>query len=125
MLINKTIVIDCAQFHCIKNINLLKGKMIIIRTDIDTCYKRCIERFNKKFPNATKEERIKACDEYVKSARATGYSDEKLFSGARWRIVDQYIPEIYEKHEKYEQGIKEIQGRYLLFVDCQVANPTA
>ena len=34
--INKTIVIDCAQFHCIKNINLLKGKMIIIRTDIDT-----------------------------------------------------------------------------------------
>lgn len=54
--INKTIVIDCAQFHCIKNINLLKGKMIIIRTDIDTCYKRCIERFKLNNPNATAEE---------------------------------------------------------------------
>ena len=54
--INKTIVIDCAQFHCIKNINLLKGKMIIIRTDIDTCYKRCIGRFKLNNPNATAEE---------------------------------------------------------------------
>ncbi len=53
---NKTIVIDCAQFHCIKNINVLKGKMIIIRTDIDTCYKRCIERFKLNNPNATAEE---------------------------------------------------------------------
>ena len=43
--INKTIVIDCAQFHCIKNINLLKGKIIIIRTDIDTCYNRTISRW--------------------------------------------------------------------------------
>ncbi len=54
--INKTIVIDCAQFHCVKNINLLKGKMIIIRTDIDTCYKRCIERFKLNNPNASREE---------------------------------------------------------------------
>ena len=54
--IDKTIVIDCAQFHCIKNINLLKGKMIIIRTDIDTCYKRCIERFKLNNSNASKEE---------------------------------------------------------------------
>ena len=30
---DKTIVIDCAQFHCIKNINLLKGKIIIIRNN--------------------------------------------------------------------------------------------
>ena len=54
--INKTIVIDCAQFHCIKDISLLKGKTIIIRTDIDTCYKRCIERFKLNNPNATSEE---------------------------------------------------------------------
>lgn len=53
---DKTIVIDCAQFHCIKNINLLKGKIIIIRTDIDTCYKRCIERFKLNNPSATVEE---------------------------------------------------------------------
>jgi len=41
----KTIVIDCAQFHCVKDVNILKGKIIIIRTDIDTCYKRTIERW--------------------------------------------------------------------------------
>ena len=43
--INKTIVIDCAQFHCIKDINILKGKIIILRTDIDTCYNRTITRW--------------------------------------------------------------------------------
>ena len=42
---DKTIVIDCAQFHCIKDINFLKGKIIIIRTCIDNCYNRTIERF--------------------------------------------------------------------------------
>lgn len=43
--INKTIVIDCAQFHCIKDIKTLKGKIIILRTDIDTCYNRTISRW--------------------------------------------------------------------------------
>ena len=54
--INKIIVIDCAQFHCIKDVNLLKGKIIIIRTSICTCYNRCIERYKKNNPNATLEE---------------------------------------------------------------------
>ncbi len=44
---NKTIVIDCAQFHCIKDISLLKGTIIVIRTSIDNCYNRTIERFKK------------------------------------------------------------------------------
>jgi shikimate kinase len=52
---NKTIVIDCAQFHCIKNINLLKGKIIILRTCIDTCYNRTIIRFKINNPNYTNE----------------------------------------------------------------------
>lgn len=42
---NKIIVIDCAQFHCCKDISILKGKIIIIRTDIDTCYNRTISRW--------------------------------------------------------------------------------
>ena len=42
-----TIVIDCAQFHCVKDLNILKGKIIIIRTAIDTCYQRTIERWIK------------------------------------------------------------------------------
>jgi len=43
--IDKTIVIDCAQFHCVKDISILKGKIIIIRTDIETCYNRTITRW--------------------------------------------------------------------------------
>ncbi|MBP3461135.1 MAG: hypothetical protein J6K21_01830 [Bacilli bacterium] len=42
---NKILVIDCAQFHCCKDISILKGKIIIIRTDIDTCYNRTISRW--------------------------------------------------------------------------------
>ena len=47
--INKTIVIDCAQFHCIKDISILKGEVKVIRTCIDTCYNRCIERFKSSY----------------------------------------------------------------------------
>ena len=54
--LDKTIVIDCAQFHCIKNISLLKGTLIVIRTCIDTCYNRTIERYKKIKSNYTKEE---------------------------------------------------------------------
>ena len=53
---DKTLVIDCAQFHCIKNINLLKGKIIIIRTCIDTCYNRTIERYKTNHKAYTNEE---------------------------------------------------------------------
>ena len=53
---SKTIVVDCALFHCIKDIKLLKGKLIVIRTCIDTCYNRTIERFKRNNDNYTKEE---------------------------------------------------------------------
>lgn len=53
---NKILVIDCAQFHYIKDITLLKGKVIIIRTSINTCYNRCIERFKDQNPNYTEDE---------------------------------------------------------------------
>ena len=59
---DKTIIIDSAQYRNLKDISLLKGQIIILRTCIDTCYKRCIERFNKKFPNAIKEEKDKYID---------------------------------------------------------------
>lgn len=54
--LDKTIVIDCAQFHCVKDINILKGKIIIIRTDIDTCYNRAIERWKTSNKTYTQEE---------------------------------------------------------------------
>lgn len=53
---NKTIIIDSAVFHCIKDITLLKGTIMIMRASINTCYKRCIERYKKNNPNATTNE---------------------------------------------------------------------
>lgn len=53
---DKFIIIDCATFHLIKNVNLLKGDIIILRTCINTCYNRCIERYKNNKPDATFEE---------------------------------------------------------------------
>ena len=54
---NKTLVIDSAQYRNIKDYYILKGKVIVMRTCIDTCYKRCLNRFSIKNPNATVEEK--------------------------------------------------------------------
>lgn len=53
---NKTLVIDSAQFRNVKDISILKGKVIIIRTCINTCFERVIQRFKNQKPNATLEE---------------------------------------------------------------------
>lgn len=50
----KTIVIDSAQFRNIQDYSILKGKIIIIRTCINTCYERCLNRWkllNKNYKN--------------------------------------------------------------------------
>lgn len=56
---NKTIVIDSAQFRNIKDISLLKGQLIVMRTDIETCYLRCIERFTKNNKDIEEREKYK------------------------------------------------------------------
>jgi len=53
---DKTIVIDCAQFHCIKDIRLLKGTLIVIRTCIDNCYNRTIVRYKSINENYSNDE---------------------------------------------------------------------
>lgn len=57
---DKTIVIDSAQFRNLRTkeeLSLLKGEVIIIRTCLDNCYHRCIERWkDKKNNNYSKEE---------------------------------------------------------------------
>lgn len=52
----KILVIDCAQFHCINDIRILKGTVIVLRTSIDTCYKRCVERYKENHPSCSDEE---------------------------------------------------------------------
>ncbi len=43
--IDKTIVIDSAQFRNIKDYNILKGKVIVMRTAIETCFERALNRW--------------------------------------------------------------------------------
>ena len=49
----KFLVIDSAQFRNMKDLSKLKGEIIIIRTCVDTCYRRCLDRYELKMPNAT------------------------------------------------------------------------
>lgn len=53
---DKCVVIDCAQFHSIKDVGLLKGEVFILRTSIDTCYNRCVERYKAQTPLASLDE---------------------------------------------------------------------
>lgn len=53
----KTLVIDTAILGNIGSISTLKGTVIVLRTCVNTCYKRCVERYNKNHPNATEEEK--------------------------------------------------------------------
>ena len=41
----KFIVIDSAQYRNIKDVSILKGEVIVMRTSINKCYERCIERW--------------------------------------------------------------------------------
>ena len=54
--VDKTIVVDSAQFRNIKNYSILKGKLIVIRTSIDNCYNRCIKRWKESNKNYNDEE---------------------------------------------------------------------
>ena len=53
---DKTIVIDSAQYRNIKDYKVLKGKIIVMRTSINTCYERVIKRWKKLNKNYSEEE---------------------------------------------------------------------
>lgn len=53
---DKIVVFYCALLYWIKDIKKLKGKIIIMRTSIETCLERVINRYKKNNPNHTEEE---------------------------------------------------------------------
>lgn len=53
---NKIIVIDSAQYRNMKDITKLKGTIIIMRTSIDKCYERCINRYKSIIKDYTDED---------------------------------------------------------------------
>lgn len=52
----KIIVIDSAQYRNIKNYTILKGKIIVMRTSVNTCYERVLNRWKNIKKEYTKEE---------------------------------------------------------------------
>ena len=42
---NKTIVIDSTQYRNIKDYSILKGQLIVMRTCVETCYERTLNRY--------------------------------------------------------------------------------
>ena len=86
---NKKIVIDCAQFHCIKDIKNLKGTLIVIRTSIDNCYNRTIERFKSQNTNYTEEELEK-------------YKEKKKAIYKWYKYSNKFLELIYKEGDIYE-----------------------
>lgn len=54
---NRLLIIDSAQYRNTKDISILKGDIIVIRTCINNCFDRCIKKYEKNNPNATFEEK--------------------------------------------------------------------
>lgn len=63
---DKTLVIDSAQYRNIKDVSLLKGKIIVMRTSIEKCYQRCINRWLSSREEYTQEEKEKYAEKKKK-----------------------------------------------------------
>lgn len=66
---NKTLVIDSAQYRNIKDVSLLKGQVIVMRTSIEKCYQQCIDRWLSLREKYTQEEKEKYIEKKKKMFR--------------------------------------------------------
>lgn len=81
---DKTLVIDSAQFRNLRTeneIKLLKGKIIILRTSVNKCYKRVIDRWKKINENYTEDDLIK-------------YQNKKLGMYKWYKSLNEFIKNI-------------------------------
>ncbi len=53
---NKLIIIDSAQLRYLKDLSLLKGELIVLRTSINECFNRCVNRYKERNPEGSFEE---------------------------------------------------------------------
>jgi len=59
-------------------------------------------RFYDYYPEESRENRIALRDELIRTARMLEVPEKFLHSGGGWRFFDQFIPELDERHGKYE-----------------------
>lgn len=78
---DKTIVIDSAQYRNIKDYSILKGKVIVMRTSIELCYERCLNRYKAVHKNYKDEE-------YQK------YANKKLGMFSWYKSLNTFIKKI-------------------------------
>ena len=86
---DKTIVIDSAQYRNIKDYSILKGEIIVIRTSIDNCYKRVLDRWKSINKNYNQEE-------YVK------YAERKKGMFKWYKSINKFI-ETVEKYNNFQK----------------------
>ena len=81
--IDKTLVIDSGQFRHLKRFDLLKGKMIFIRTSVKESIKRACDRFDIRYPNAKEEE--------IEAHRIRKYTAYELYKKINTVIIKCFI----------------------------------
>lgn len=86
---DKTIVINSAQYRNIKDYSILKGEIIVIRTSIDNCYKRVLDRWKSINKNYNQEE-------YVK------YAERKKGMFKWYKSINKFI-ETVEKYNNFQK----------------------
>lgn len=79
---DKTIVIDSAQYRNIKDYSILKGQLIVMRTSIETCYERTLNRWKSIMNNNYSEE------EYQK------YANKKKCMLSWYKGLNRFLEEI-------------------------------
>lgn len=80
-------MIDSAQYRNIKDYSILKGKIIVMRTCVDTCYNRCINRWKNINKNYTNEE-------------LQMYSNKKLGMYKWYKSLNEFLENINKLGEK-------------------------
>lgn len=53
---NKTIVLDGTQLRFIRDVKVIRGEFVVLRTSLQTCVSRSVERFIQNNPHATTEQ---------------------------------------------------------------------
>lgn len=78
---NKTIVIDSAQYRNIKDYSILKGQLIVMRTSVNKCFDRCLERYKRENKNYSLES-------------INNYSNKKLGMFKWYKSLNEFLEKV-------------------------------